>query len=135
MAIYTSTHAAPSGPPQGVTGTSASTTLITLEWLLPTSIHINGVITKYVVKVVEVYTGQIYNLFTENMHINIGPLHPYYIYECSVAAHTIATGVFSSPINITTQETGKTTNMGQRKHQLFIHFFSTLYTQYPLEHH
>lgn len=89
-----------------MTGTSASTTLITLEWTLPASIHINGIITKYVVKVVEVYTGQEYNLFTDNMHINVGPLHPYYIYESSVAAYTVETGVFSSPINITTQETG-----------------------------
>lgn len=100
------TFAAPTGPPRSVTGTSASTTLISFEWSLPASIHINGIITKYVVKVVEVYTGQEHNLFTSNMHINVGPLHPYYIYECSVAAHTIETGVFSDPINITTQETG-----------------------------
>ena len=53
------------------------------------------------------YTGRMYNFFTENMHINVGPLHPYYIYECSVAAHTIATGVFSSSINVTTLEAGK----------------------------
>ena len=62
---------------------------------------------KYAVSVVEVYTGQTHSLLTQNMHINVGPLHPYYVYECRVAAHTIATGVFSSPINVTTQETGK----------------------------
>lgn len=100
------TYIAPTGPPRSVTGTSTSTTLITIDWSLPASIDINGIITKYAVKVVEVYTGQEYNLFTTNMHINVGPLHPYYIYECSVAAHTIETGVFSYPINITTQETG-----------------------------
>ena len=64
------------------------------------------------------YTGRIYNLNTQNMHINIGSLHPYYIYECTVAAYTIATGVFSSPVNVTTQETGKT----QRKAIIFIVF-------------
>ena len=98
---------APSAPPQAVSGNAISTTLITLQWSQPPPIDVNGVIVKYAVRVVEIYTGQIYNLFTHNMHINVGPLHPYYIYECTIAAHTIATGVFSSPINVTTQETGK----------------------------
>ena len=73
---------------------------------------INGVITKYAVKIEEVFTGQSYSLFTGNMHVNVGPLHPYYIYECSVAAHTVATGVYSSLINVTTQEAG---NVCERK--------------------
>lgn len=98
---------ASSGPPQNVTGTAVSTTLISLQWSLPAAIDVNGIITKYAVNVEEVYTGQTYDLFTENMHINIGPLHPYYIYECSVAAYTIANGVFSSPFNVTTHETSK----------------------------
>ena len=97
---------APSSPPENLTGVALSSTLIYLQWALPIAIDINGVITKYVVKIEEVYTGQSYNLFTENMHVNVGPLHPYYIYECSVAAYTIATGVFSSFINVTTQEAG-----------------------------
>lgn len=90
-----------------MTGIAVSATLISLEWLMPAAIDVNGIITKYVVNVEEVYTGQAHNLFTENMHINIGPLHPYYIYKCSVAAYTIATGVFSSPFNVTTLETSK----------------------------
>ena len=61
-------------------------------------------VTKYVVEIEEVYTGRTYSLFTENTHVNFSPLHAYYIYECSVAAHTIATGVFSALINVTTKE-------------------------------
>lgn len=86
---------------------AVSTTLISLQWSQPIAIDINGVITKYVANVEEIYTGQTYSLFTENMHINIGPLHPYYIYECSISAYTISTGMFSSPLNITTHETSK----------------------------
>ena len=97
---------APSGPPQNFIGSAISTTLIKLQWELPAAIDINGIITKYVVNIVEVYSGQSYSLFTENMHVNVGPLHPYYTYECSIAAFTIETGVFSSPINVTTLETG-----------------------------
>jgi hypothetical protein len=102
--VFLTQQAAPSSPPENLTGVALSSTLISLQWALPIAIDINGVITKYVVKIEEVYTGQYYNLFTENMHVNVGPLHPYYIYECSVAAYTIATGVFSSFINVTTQE-------------------------------
>lgn len=101
------TYTAPSAPPQAISGNAISTTVITLQWSRPPPIDVNGVIVKYAVRVVEVYTGQIYNLFTQNMHINVGSLHPYYVYECTVAAHTIGTGVFSSPINVTTQETGR----------------------------
>lgn len=90
-----------------LTATAISSTLIYLQWAPPVAIHINGIITKYVVDIEEVYTGQFYSLFTENMHVNVGPLHPYYIYECSVAAYTIATGVYSSLVNITTHEAGK----------------------------
>ena len=107
--------AASSGPPQNITGTAFNTTLISLQWLLPPAITVNGIVTKYVVNVEEVYTGQTYSLLTENMHISVGNLHPYYIYECSIAAYTIATGVFSSPINITTQEMGKAFRENLRK--------------------
>jgi receptor-type tyrosine-protein phosphatase Q len=103
--IFLTRQAAPSSPPQSVSGAAVSSTLISLQWLPPVSININGVISKYVVEIEEVYTGQMYSLFTRNMHVNVGPLHPYYVYECSVAAHTISTGVFSSMINVTTQET------------------------------
>ena len=89
-----------------LTGVALSSTLIYLQWTPPIAIDTNGVITKYTVEIEEVYTGQIYSLFTENMHVNVDPLHPDYIYECSVAAYTIATGVFSSLINVTTQEAG-----------------------------
>lgn len=64
-----------------------------------------------------------YSLFTENMHVNVGPLHPYYIYECSIAAYTIAVGVFSSPINITTHEAGKVD---------LYYTFSSVYVHYTL---
>ena len=97
---------APSSPPQSLTGFGLSSSLISLQWRPPVAIDINGVITKYVVEIEEVYTGRTYSLFTENTHVNVGPLHAYYIYECSVAAHTIATGVFSAFINVTTKEAG-----------------------------
>ena len=37
----------------------------------------------------------------------VGSLHPYYNYECSVAAHTIALGPYSDSIVLLTNEGGK----------------------------
>ena len=33
-------------------------------------------------------------------------LHPYYFYECSVGAHTVSTGPYSTPFIIQTPEDG-----------------------------
>jgi len=39
--------------------------------------------------------------------INIGSLHPYYNYECKVAAHTIAgTGPYTGAVIVQTHEAG-----------------------------
>lgn len=78
-----------------------------MSWLPPEPIHINGIIAHYVVRVTEVYTGRVFILLAEEATIQVGPLHPYYIYECQVAAYTVDLGPFGQPFTIQAGETGE----------------------------
>ena len=79
-------------------------------WAEPLKNQINGIIRKYVLKLAEVETNTIrfINESTAQTEIIVSSLHPYYQYEVSVAAVTIATGPFSTPLSVTTNEAGKT---------------------------
>lgn len=91
----------------------ATPTLITLSWLPPETIHINGIIDHYVVMVTEVYTGRVFTLRAEDVTILVGPLHPFYVYECQVAAFTVGLGPFGQPFIAQAGETGKETSHSQ----------------------
>lgn len=65
---------------------------------------LNGTIHQYRVNVTEIRTGKITQLTTNNTSIIVGPLHPYYIYKCTVHAVTIS---FSTTFTIRTEEDGK----------------------------
>ena len=67
----------------------------------------NGLIHGYRVNVTEVETGRMFQLSTNTTSIVIGFLHPYYTYNCTVVAVTIAPGPFSSVITVRTDEAGK----------------------------
>lgn len=96
---------APTGPPQNPSGMQVTTTLITLSWAPPEPIHVNGIIDHYVIKVLEVYTGRVFSLISEDESILLGPLHPYYIYTCQIAAYTVGLGPFGSPFSVQAGET------------------------------
>ena len=97
---------APSAPPQGFTGFNQSSTSISLSWFPPPAIDINGVIQYYTVEVHEMWTRRTSTLHTST-NITIRALHPYYIYQCRVAAYTVALGPFTSNLQIITGEDGK----------------------------
>ena len=82
-------------------------TLVTLSWSPPEAIHTNGIIDHYVIRVLEVYTGRVFSLLSEKESIRVGPLHPYYIYTCQIAAYTVGLGPFSPPFTIQAGETRK----------------------------
>ena len=48
-----------------------------------------------------------YDVASQHNQLVINNLHPYRSYECSVAAVTIATGVYTLPIVIETPDDGK----------------------------
>ena len=63
----------------------------------------------------EVYTGRVFTLRAEDATILVGPLHPFYVYECQVAAFTVGLGPFGQPF---TAQAGET---GQSAHAWLVH--------------
>jgi len=99
---------APSAPPQGFSGSNQSSTAIFLSWSPPPAIDINGVINYYTVELDEVWTGRSLEFHPTSMNISITALHPYYVYQCRVAAFTVALGPFTSNLQIVTGEDAPT---------------------------
>ena len=97
---FLSTFSAPTGPPQNPNGTRVTTTLITLSWSPPESIHVNGIIDHYIIRVREVYTGRVFSLLSRDEDIIIGPLQPFYVYSCQIAAYTVGLGPFSPAFSV-----------------------------------
>ena len=63
-------------------------------WQPPRQELQNGQITSYQITVTEVETGTVLSFSSDSVNIsyNIGNLHPFYHYNCSVAAYTIGIG-------------------------------------------
>lgn len=66
--------------------------------------HRNGRIRQYQVKLKEIETGNILQLHSISTQVNVTNLHPFYNYDCSVAAETIGLGPFSEDIRVQTNE-------------------------------
>ena len=103
-------YTVPSAPPLNVGTVAVNSTSIEVTWAPPAVADRNGVITAYLVQLVEVPTGELLN-FTQTMdrlEIVITALHPHYDYECSVAASTsVGDGPYSQPITETTLQDGR----------------------------
>ena len=97
---------APTSPPEDVTITNVSSTEIYISWTEPLEDQINGIIRNYEIELAEVETNVIITETTAHNEIIVSSLHPYYQYKVSVAAVTIATGPFSTPLSVTTKEAG-----------------------------
>ena len=97
----------PSSPPTSVTGDVQSSTLVVFSWLPPPTIDHNGVINYYVVRIREIETNTLWTFFAVDEDISVGSLHPFYYYDCTVAAHTsVGRGPFSTAIRVQTEEAG-----------------------------
>ena len=100
-------NTAPSSPPISVIGHVQSSTIVVFSWLPPLLIDQNGVIINYVVKLSEIETNISWTFVVMTENITIDSLHPYYHYNCTVAAGTVAgTGPYSAPITVLTEEAG-----------------------------
>lgn len=99
----------PTAPPQSLSGSVQSSTLILLSWEPPPPYDRNGEIVYYLIRMNEQETGRFWTLpvFNNKTTAFVGSLHPYYHYECSVVAHTIALGPYSDSIVLLTDEEGK----------------------------
>ena len=88
------TCAVPTGVPVNVDAVSVSSTSIRISWEPPPLDQQNGIIVTYFISVTEIETGVIHSFntdVTDNLLI-VNSLHPFYNYNCSVAAFTIGLG-------------------------------------------
>ena len=97
----------PSAAPVLDSAEAVSTTLISIHWLPPPSIHINGMLQYYFVNVTEVNTGKKWTFIAVDSSLMIGSLHPYYMYNYSITARTIGNGPYSPVQSVRTLEDGK----------------------------
>ena len=85
-------HTVPSAPPQDLRGISPSPTSLRLEWIPPPRNQQNGIIREYQITLTELETGREWAL-TSSVLVHLErDLHPYFEYECSVAAVTVGAG-------------------------------------------
>ena len=82
-------------------------TSLTLVWQPPPFEGINGVIEQYVIQINEVNTGRMLTATSDTTNITVENLHPFYSYNCRVAAETIEVGPYSSPIRVQLNEDGR----------------------------
>ena len=91
-----------------MSGVAQSPTVLSFTWLPPPPVDINGIILYYEVDLMEIETGQTWTFFSLGDDIRLGSLHPYFTYQCEVAAHTVGRGPFSDAFQLKTLETCET---------------------------
>ncbi len=107
---FSSDSADPSAPPQSPSGVARSSTVISLQWSPPPPIDVNGVLTHYVVEVMETDTGRAWSFLALGQSLMLGSLHPYYIYSARVAAYSGGVGPFTELLYVRTNQSGISTS-------------------------
>ena len=97
----------PTGPPEGVSGTATSSSSIHLTWSPPSPEQQNGEIQTYLIRVIEVATGQVDERYSSQESVTITSLHPYHTYNCSISAMTTNGTGPHAIVEVTTQEAGE----------------------------
>lgn len=98
---------APIAAPQQVT-VFKNSTYLTLSWNPPPFEDTNGLIQYYIILVTELDTNTSLPPVTSfSTEITLNDLHPYYIYQCMIAAYTSAIGPYTSPVTVQLDQEGK----------------------------
>lgn len=98
--------AVPSGPPRSISAEPTDHSTLVLRWQPPLSEERNGIIRLYIINVTELESGTVEQHVSIQQTITISSLHPYYVYQYSVAAQTVALGPFSEPALVQMPEAG-----------------------------
>lgn len=99
----------PSLPPRNIYIETLSPTVIFISWLPPPAEGHNGIITSYILHIVEVGTNQLdlYERNSSHSEILIKGLQPSTEYECLLAAENeVGFGPFSEPLKVITPSDG-----------------------------
>ena len=98
---------APSSAAQNTSVDSITATSIHLSWEPPEDDQKNGIIWRYVIRVVPINGGTTIYLNSTETSATVTSLRPYTLYDCSIAAETrVGRGPFSSAIIVRTEEAG-----------------------------
>ena len=92
--FLSSLTAVPTGTPRLVEAVAVSSSSIRITWIPPPEEEQNGVIRSYVINVTELQTGNVREIVAygdESIQI-VNQLHPFYTYECAIAAFTVGLG-------------------------------------------
>ena len=95
---------APTDYPDSLSTVPVSTTTILLSWSPPPPDDHNGIIREYLINMTELDSGRKWQLTSTTISVTIHSLHPYYLYECTVSAYTMAAGPYSEFIQVRTPE-------------------------------
>ena len=98
---------APTSAPVNFALIMAGTHSLTLSWEPPPFENRNGQIRQYQIQIEEIESGDILQRTSNTTQATVSDLHPYYNYNCSVAAETISLGPFSTHISVQLNEYGK----------------------------
>ena len=101
-------YSVPSSPPQSPYGSAIGSTGISLFWDPPPADAQNGIITRYMISITEVETDRSFSLFSPTTSVNVTSLHPFYTYNCTIAAETtVGDGPYTTSITIVTLQDGR----------------------------
>ena len=100
---------APRSHPLNSSGYAINSTHIALNWSAPHEEDLNGILREYRINYTEGLSGIVQQLTTVpgTTELVIGPLHPFYIYHCTILAYTIEGGPSTDVISIRTHEDGR----------------------------
>ena len=103
------TSVGPSGTPSNTSGVALNSTHIHIDWDPPSMDQHHGELSQYRVTVNEVETSTSLLVSTDAnvTDVILGPLHPYYTYECTIIAVTVGEGPSSTVITVRTEEDGR----------------------------
>lgn len=102
-------HIAPIGTPSNTSGIALNSTHIYIDWDPPPVDQHLGELREYRITVNELETLTSFQLSSVPAvtEATIGPLHPYYTYNCTILAVTVGEGPPSTVITVRTAEDGK----------------------------
>lgn len=80
------------GTPSNSSGVAINSTHIFLTWDPPPLNQTHGDIQGYLITLLEYETGDVLQYNSNTTDLLVGPLHPYYIYNCSISAVTVEPG-------------------------------------------
>ena len=103
----------PSGTPSNTSGVALNSTHIYIDWDPPPEEQHHGELREYRIAIHEIETSTSSQVSSapDVTEAIIGPLHPYYTYNCTILAVTAGEGPPSTVITVRTEEDGRVTNM------------------------